>query len=247
VAWLAERALAEGIELRRGQTFERLLERGSRVGGVLTRDGSRFDGDYVVMALGSWTPHVLPWTAGIFCSTGMPVFHLRPEEPERFAAERFPAFCADAIDTGYYGFPLHPAAGVVKIANHGDGREMAPDAPERAVTEGETQHLRQFLAGTFPALAAAEIVYTRVCLYCDTGDGHFWIAPDPEREGLVLATGDSGHGFKFAPLLGEWIADALEGRPNPILPKFGWRSERRPAPGAETARHQPGGVRVNRL
>lgn len=247
VAWLVDRAQAEGVDLHRGQTFEQLLENGSRVGGVLTREGSRFEGEFVVLALGSWTPHALPWMAGMFRSTGMPVFHLRPAEPKLFAAERFPGFCADVTDTGYYGFPLHPTAGVVKIANHGDGREMAPDAPERTVTEAETLQLREFLAGTFPALNKAEIVYTRVCLYCDTWDGHFWIARDPEREGLVLATGDSGHGFKFAPLLGEWIADALEARPNPILPKFRWRSEVHPPRGEEAARYHPGAVSINRL
>lgn len=247
VSWLVEQVQFAGVELHAGQTFDRLLERGSRVAGVLTRDGSRFEGDHVVLALGSWTPHALPWTASIFRSTGMPVFHLRPPEPDLFASECFPGFCADVTDTGYYGFPLHPIAGVVKIANHGDGREMAPNAPERAVTPEETAQLRQFLSDTFPALATAEIVYTRVCLYCDTWDGHFWIAPDPEREGLVLATGDSGHGFKFAPLLGEWIADAVEARPNPILNKFRWRPEVHPPRGEEAARYQPGSVRINRL
>jgi glycine/D-amino acid oxidase-like deaminating enzyme len=247
-AWLLEQAQVAGVELHQGQTFAQLLDDGSRVAGVLTRDGSRFAGDHVVLALGAWTPHALPWTAGIFRSSGMPVFHLRPSRPELFEWQRFPGFCADVNFTGYYGFPLHPLAGVVKIANHGDGRLMAPDSPERAVTPHETEQLRAFLATTFPALAAAEIVYTRVCLYSDTWDGHFWIDRDPQREGLVLATGDSGHGFKFAPLLGEWIADAVEGRPNPILPKFRWRPEVHPPRGEEAARYQPGGsVAVNRL
>ena len=247
VQWLAERALQAGVDFRGGQVFERLLENGSRVGGVLTHDGSRFEAGQVVLALGSWTPHALPWTQDFFRSTGMPVFHLRPAQPELFASERFPGFCADVNDTGYYGFPLHPVAGVVKIANHGDGREMAPDSPERVVTQRETEHLRAFLADTFPTLREAEIIYTRVCLYSDTWDGHFWIAPDPRREGLVLATGDSGHGFKFAPLLGEWIADAVEARPNPILPKFRWRPEIHPPRGEEASRFYPGSVRVNRL
>src|SRR5207249_6569211 len=74
-----------------------------------------------------------------------------------------------------------------------------------------------------PELAEAPIVYTRVCMYCDTHDGNFWIAPDPEREGLVIAAGDCGHGFKFAPVLGEIIADAVEQKSNPILEKFRWR------------------------
>ena len=62
-----------------------------------------------------------------------------------------------------------------------------------------------------PALADAPIVHRRMCLYCDTFDGDFWIDHDPERPGLVVAAGDSGHGFKFAPILGALIADVVEG------------------------------------
>ena len=116
--------------------------------------------------------------------------------------------------------------------------DPAPEAPERHVTEAETAAFRVFLAEAFPPLAAAPIVYTRICLYCDTWDGHFWIAPDPARPGLVLATGGSGHAFKFAPLLGEWIADAVEGRPSPALGKFRWRPEVRRPRSEEASRFQ---------
>ena len=126
----------------------------------------------------------------------------------------------------------------MKIANHGPGRQMHPESPERGVTADEEAQLRAFLRGTFPGLADAPIVYTRTCIYCDTWDGHLWIARDPAREGLVVATGGSGHAFKFAPVLGDLIADALEGAPNPVLPKFRWRPEVRPARMEEAARHQ---------
>jgi len=190
------------------------------------------------MAVGAWTPYVLPFTRKFFRAAGQPVFHLKPRQPELFASHRFPVFGADISTTGYYGFPLS-REGVVKIANHGPGREMSPESPERAVTPEEEKNLRDFLSWTFPTLAEAPIVYTRICLYCDTNDGHFWIAPDPERPGLVIATGDSGHGFKFAPVLGEIIADAAEGKSNPLLEKFRWRPEIRPGETKEAARFTP--------
>src|SRR5262249_4293588 len=155
-------------------------------------------------------------------SSGMPVFHLRPDDPAPFEAARFPVFGADISTSGYYGFPLHPEAGVVKVANHGVGRPVHPSSPERAVTAEEPAGLRAFLDDTFPALARAPLAATRVCVYTDTWDGHFWIARDPEREGLMLATGGSGHAFKFAPLIGAWVADAVEGR---VHAKFRWRPE----------------------
>jgi glycine/D-amino acid oxidase-like deaminating enzyme len=205
------------------------------VKGILLDNGERIVGDVVVMALGAWTPYVLPFTQNFFHATGQAVFHLKPRQPELFAPERFPVFGADISTTGYYGFPLN-REGVVKIANHGPGRQMSPESSERAVTPEEEKNLRDFLSITFPALADAPIVYTRICLYCDTNDGNFWIAPDPERPGLVVATGDNGHGFKFAPVLGEIIADAAEGRSNPLLEKFRWRPEVALGSGTDAAR-----------
>ena len=238
VALLIERAKSLGVELREGNQFTGLDEGDGRVKGVLLDNGQRISGDLVVMAVGAWTPYVLPFTRKFFRATGQPVFHLKPRQPELFAPERFPVFGADISTTGYYGFPLS-RDGVVKIANHGPGREMSPESPERAVTPQEEKDLREFLSWTFPTLTDALIVYKRICLYCDTRDGHFWIAPDPEHPGLVVATGDSGHGFKFAPVLGEIVADAVEGKSNPLLEKFRWRPEIRPGETKEAARFTP--------
>ena len=235
VATLIERAKSAGVELREGVTFSRMDERDNRVTGIVLEDGQRISGDFVVMAVGAWTPYLLPYTSKFFRATGQPVFHLKPSEPDLFAPQRFPVFGADITTTGYYGFPIN-RDGVVKIANHGPGREMSPDSPERVVTVENEKNLREFLASTFPALADAPIVYTRVCMYCDTHDGHFWIARDPEREGLVVAAGDSGHGFKFGPVLGEIIADAVEGKDNPLLKKFRWRPDVRAGAGTDVAR-----------
>ncbi len=238
VATLIERAKSLGVELREGARFSELDQGDDRVRGIVLEDRQRIPGDLVVMAVGAWTPYLLPFTKKFFRASGQPVFHLKPSQPDLFAPERFPVFGADISTTGYYGFPLN-REGVVKIANHGPGREMSPDSPDRTVTPQEEKNLREFLSATFPALANASIVYSRVCMYCDTNDGHFWIAPDPQRPGLTIAAGDSGHGFKFAPVLGEIIADAVEGKSNPLLQTFRWRPEVRAGEQKEAARFRP--------
>ena len=237
VATLAERARSLGVELRERAKFGSLAENNGHVTGVVLEDRQRIDGDVVVAALGAWTPYALPFMRNFFRATGHPVFHLKPFEPVLFLPERFPFFGADISTTGYYGFPLNQ--GVVKIANHGPGRKMSPDSPERLVTLEEEIDLRDFLRSTIPTLADAPIVYSRVCMYCDTHDGDFWIAADPERPGLIVASGDCGHGFKFAPVLGEIIADAVEGKANPLLQKFRWRPGVRAGEQKEAARFQP--------
>src|SRR6266550_7080754 len=235
VATLIERAKSLGIELREAARFSCLDERDDRIAGVVLADGERIAGDLVLMAVGAWTPYLLPFTKKFFRASGQPVFHLKPPRPDLFASERFPVFGADITTTGYYGFPLN-RDGLVKIANHGPGREMSPESPQRAATSEDEENLRKFLSWALPELAEAPIVYTRVCMYCDTHDGNFWIAPDPEREGLVIAAGDCGHGFKFAPVLGEIIADAVEQKSNPILEKFRWRPDVSTGTGTDVAR-----------
>lgn len=242
VAALAAQAARDGVKLLPGRRVTAIIERGGRITGVRDDAGSEMAADTVVVAAGAWTARLVGLEASIR-ATGHPVFHLQPKQPGLFAAERFPVFTADIARTGYYGFPLHPD-GVVKIGNHGPGAPIDPDAP-RIVTPEQHHRLRAFLAATFPALADAEIVYTRVCLYADSQDEDFWIARDPGRPGLTVATGDSGHGFKFAPVLGEIIADATEGRENPLLERFRWRPELRLERGREAARwhgeRPPGG------
>jgi glycine/D-amino acid oxidase-like deaminating enzyme len=235
VATLIGHAKSLGVELLEGARFSQLQEDDDRISGIVLDDGERIAADIVVMAVGAWTPYLLPFTKKFFRATAQPVFHLKPRQPELFSLERFPVFGADITTTGYYGFPIN-RDGVLKIANHGPGREMSPESTERAVTAKDENALREFLSSTFPALADAVIVYSRICMYCDTHDGHFWIAPDPEHEGLVIAAGDCGHGFKFAPVLGELIADAVEEKPNPILQKFRWRPEVRAGSGTDVAR-----------
>jgi len=61
-------------------------------------------------------------------------------------------------------------------------------------------------------------------MYCDSFDGDLFIAADPEREGLVVASGGSGHAFKFAPALGAIVADVVEGNDNRFALRFAWRS-----------------------
>lgn len=167
------------------------------------------DDDLVVVCTGAWARELVdvPLRA-----SGQPIFHFAPREPELFEAHHFPVFGADIARTGYYGFPLH--AGVVKIANHGTGTPIDPAAPREVSSEQEA-HVRAFVRDAFPALADAPIVYRRLCVYGDSDDGDLWIAKHPVRSNVIVATGGSGHAFKFAPVLGELIADACEGREHP--------------------------------
>ena len=220
---LQHRAKQLDVQIWQGQTAQTLVERRGRVTGVQTREGEALAADLTIVAAGAWTHHLLPELAAVMQATGHPVFHLKPVDPTLFRVPQLTTFTADVAHTGWYGFPLL-REGVVKLANHGVGVTLHAEKDERLVYASDLEHLRRFLAFTFPALLDAEVVYTRRCLYSDTLDGHFWIDHHPQRPGLVVAAGGSGHAFKFAPVLGPLIADVAEGRPNGWAAKFRWRS-----------------------
>jgi glycine/D-amino acid oxidase-like deaminating enzyme len=218
---IAEAARTEGVDIRSGVPVHALLEEQGRVAGVRTSGGGEIRGDRVVMCAGAWTPALLPHLSGHLRPTAHPVFHFKPPNRRLYDPRLFPVFTADISNTGWYGFPLN-RDGIVKIASHGPGRAMHPDAPRVPAPEEEAS-LRRFLEETFPTLAPLPLADRRLCFYCDTRDGHFWIDADPERPGLVVAAGDSGHAFKFAPVLGRIIADVVEEKAFPLRDRFRWR------------------------
>lgn len=221
VRQLIRRAETQGIHLHEGLQLEALLESGSRVGGIRTSDGALHPADIVIIAAGAWTPILLPQLENVMWATGQPVFHFRAPNLEDFQPPRFPVWNADIANTGWYGFPAKDDS-TLKVANHGPGWRVDPRAP-RLIPAGTEDLFRDFFKDTFPALVDAQKLGERLCLYCDTWDGNFWIDFDPQREGLLVCAGGSGHGFKFAPVLGKITADVVEGKPNPYADRFRWR------------------------
>jgi glycine/D-amino acid oxidase-like deaminating enzyme len=136
----------------------------------------------------------------------------------------FFVFAADIQNTGWYGFPYHPLAQVVKVANHGPGTELHPELDPRVVTMEQESQLRLFLKRSIPSLAEAPLVDARICCYTDTLDGHFWIDLHPEIQNMTVASGGSGHAFKMGPVLGEMIADTAEGKRHKWSSRYGWRT-----------------------
>ena len=124
----------------------------------------------------------------------------------------FPVFLFELPAGTFYGFPKLDPRGV-KVAEHSGGTTIAnPLIVDRAIDLTEERNLRDFLAACLPEVSS-RVTDHAVCLYTMSPDENFIVDRHPLHANVVFAAGLSGHGFKFAPVLGRALAElALDGK-----------------------------------
>jgi monomeric sarcosine oxidase len=210
----AERAVQTMIHLarRRGATIIESVRvtgieqaHGANVR-IITDAGESLESERAMIATGPWTRRAFPAVARHLVTTRQEIVYFEPRtNREAFAVGRFPIFID--FGSGFYGFPIHHN-GAIKVGNHHQGRPTEMD-DDRTVGEEVIVGCRDFFADFIPALADAEVRETRVCVYNNTPDEDFIIDWQRGIENVLLVTGFSGHGFKFAPLVGRISAELL--------------------------------------
>ncbi|KAF5640180.1 sarcosine oxidase [Fusarium sp. NRRL 25303] len=217
----------------------------SQITGVRTADGVVHVAKLTIMACGGWTPSLVTQLDNL-CETtagSVALFQLPPDKAlwDRFAPENFPTWSYNMRHDKYgglYGF-ARDENGVVKIGYRGTkftNPQTQADGTVRSVprTRWTEESIRQipllgasvvkgFVKDFLPELAQCELS-TRLCWYTDSYDNHFVIDFVPDTKGLMVATGGSGHGFKFLPNLGEHVVDRMEGKRNEYLDLWKWRA-----------------------
>jgi sarcosine oxidase len=160
-----------------------------------------------------------PWAGQILADLGLPLevernvmywFHpLR--NADAFGPERFPIYILEYTPGAFvYGFPALGDEGI-KIAHHHSGERCTPASIRREVSAEEIARMRGLLSRYLPD-GDGVLRQAVTCMYTNTPDGHFIIGRHPKLPAVTLACGFSGHGFKFAPVVGEILADlATEG------------------------------------
>jgi sarcosine oxidase len=160
-----------------------------------------------------------PWAGKLLAGLGAPLTVMRqvpmwfaPRELRLFRRDVFPVFIAETALGTFYGVPAVDTNGV-KVAQHYGAPELpGPEAIERSVSDSDESPVRAFLRRHLPD-ADGPRQRAAVCIYTLTPDRHFVIDVHPQHANVVFAAGFSGHGFKFAPVVGEVLADlALTGR-----------------------------------
>ncbi len=207
---MAAEATTKGAQLQTGVTVKSWRAEGD--GFLVETDRGTFRGASLVLSQGAWSAKEMG-------GTSLPLRVLRKVQlwykvrDERYTLAN--GFVPFAMETPsgqvFYGFPELDGRGV-KVAEHSGGEEvMDPSNLERALRRGDQLPVEGFTREFLPGVSD-QCTYHAACMYTESSDGHFIIDRHVEHERVVYAAGLSGHGFKFAPVLGEILADlALEG------------------------------------
>jgi sarcosine oxidase len=132
-----------------------------------------------------------------------------PLEPALFTPERFPVFNLMVPEGRYYGFPQHDVPGFKIGLYHHLQERVDPDNFEREASAIDEAPLREATTRYFPA-ANGPTMALRSCMFTNTPDEHFILDVLPAYPQVVVASPCSGHGFKFASVIGEILADLAQ-------------------------------------
>ncbi|QDU37537.1 Monomeric sarcosine oxidase [Maioricimonas rarisocia] len=203
----ADAALAAGAELR---TRERVRSWQSNGGTVrLLTDRGRYEASRVIITAGPWSAHLLS-------ELNLPLSVLRKVmtwHADRSGAMRVengaPVWFIELPEGCFYGVP-GVGGESVKVGEHTRGEAVTdPFTVDRGLRASDLLPIRSMLKQLLPGVSP-EPSRLAVCMYTNSPDGHFIVDRYPGNDSVVLAAGFSGHGFKFAPVIGEALADLAD-------------------------------------
>ncbi|MGH2405670.1 MAG: N-methyl-L-tryptophan oxidase [bacterium] len=174
---------------------------------------ARYQAGRLVITAGPWAPTVLADLGLPLVIERQVVAWFRPLAlHDAFDAARCPVHIWRAGGRFYYGIP-RLGDSTVKIAEHALGNPTTAETIRREVAPGEIQALRRDFVSRYMPAADGEVMASGTCMYTMSPDTHFIIDVHPKHANVIIASGFSGHGYKFAPVIGEILADlAVEGR-----------------------------------
>jgi sarcosine oxidase len=166
----------------------------------------------LIVTAGAWVASLLP-TLDLPFQIERQVLHWfdAAGDADLFAADRCPIHLWQ-IDGRRFFYGLPDMGSGVKAAFHHAGQVTTVEEVCREVVPGEVEAIRSVLRRFLPG-ADGPLRASVVCVYTNTPDEHFWIDRHPDHPQVLIASPCSGHGFKFAPVIGEILADIVQEKP----------------------------------
>jgi len=205
-----EQAAQAGATLHANEAATTWRVEGANV--VVETDRGRYEAARLVITAG-------PWAGQLLADLRVPLvvrrklqYWFAPRGDAYRADDGTPAFLYETADGVFYGFPVSGPEGM-KCAEHSGGATMAdPLQQNRDVDTATLARVERFIDACLPELSTT-LVDHAPCMYTMSPDEHFLVDVHPQYPQVSFAAGLSGHGFKFAPVLGAALADlATTGR-----------------------------------
>ena len=210
VAAAIKQAIKAGAQLVSGQRVDRWKTQDD--GTILvTTDQQTFVTKRLIVTAGAWSERLLP-------GVDLKMQVLRKQQ-QWFQIDRvdqklvnsFPCFMIqDANNDQFYGVPEIDSLGM-KVCKHTGGQTLeSADDLHHNLDAAVLEEVETFM-GEYLNFGRARLVHHTGCMYSSTEDGNFVVDLHPQNQNVVFAAGLSGHGFKFAPVLGKYLVDLLNG------------------------------------
>ena len=212
--FLAE-AKKAGADLVVDERVDRWTENHEKV--VVHTSRNTYEADRLLIAAGAWTNILLDLPNSPLTAKRVPVLWVEAPKDRSFHLGTFPVnFWQIPTEENppspqtyreFYTLPVIDQGAKVKVAFHNGLVDCDPSTLIREVSPEEIETIKEVISEFFPRLHKNTIT-SEVCLYSMTPDGHFYLGRKPGSSN-VFGVALAGHGFKFAPILGEILADLM--------------------------------------
>ena len=176
-------------------------------GGVrVFTDRGEYTAERLVITAGAWTSGMVPILDDLAVPERQVLAWLQPIDGSLYTPEVFPVFNAYFDEGRYYGFPVYGIPGFKVGRYHHLEEVIDPDFAIKTVNSEDEAVLRSAVERYFPK-ANGTTMTLKTCMFTNTPDEQFIVDLLPANSQVAVAAGFSGHGFKFASVIGEILAD----------------------------------------
>jgi sarcosine oxidase len=180
----------------------------SGAGFVVRTERGEYRGARLVLTAGPWMSQLVPQLKPLARPERQVLLWAQPRRPEVFRLGAFPVCNLQAPEGHFYGFPIFGNPGFKIGRYHHLHQQVEADRTDRQIHDEDEAVLRDGIRRYFPD-ADGPTMAMKTCLFTNSPDEHFIL---DRVDGVTIAAGFSGHGFKFCSVVGEILADlAIDG------------------------------------
>ena len=202
-------AMALGAEIHGREPVLRWEPLGDGEGVRVHTTRAVYEADSLVITAGAWNDGMLQFLNGLATPERQVLAWFQPQRPDLFLPENFPVFNLLVDEGRFYGFPVHGIPGFKIGLYHHFNETGRPEQLDRGLYWEDEEALRACTSKYFPQAAGATMSLAS-CMFTNAPDGHFIIDLHPQHPQVSYASACTGHGYKFASVIGEIMADLAQ-------------------------------------